>query len=88
MIFGKTCFFYDFGLKLRNLSYKSDEKSLVLHKKQNTMVNNNFKQALHLGMKLAVVLVGACMFAHVGMDFTFSFIFLWKGLSNMKKKGR
>ena len=51
------------------------------------MANNNFKQALHLGMKLAVVLVGACMFAHVGMDFTFSFIFLWKGLSNMKKKG-
>lgn len=52
------------------------------------MANNNFKQALHLGMKLAVVLVGACMFAYVGMDFTFSFIFLWKGLSNMKKKGR
>ena len=52
------------------------------------MANNNFKQALHLGMKLAVVLVGACMFAHVGMDFTFSFIFLWKGLSNMTKKGR
>mgnify|MGYP000009667816 FL=1 len=52
------------------------------------MANNNFKQALHLGMKLAVVLVGAYMFAHVGMDFTFSFIFLWKGLSNMKKKGR
>lgn len=57
-------------------------------KKRKTMANNNFKQALHLGMKLAVVLVGACMFAHVGMDFTFSFIFLWKGLSNMKKKGR
>ena len=52
------------------------------------MANNNFKQALHLGMKLAVVLVGAYMFAHVCMDCTFSFIFLWKGLSNMKKKGR
>lgn len=33
MIFGKTCFFSDFDFKLRNLSNKSNEKSLVLHKK-------------------------------------------------------
>ena len=63
-------------------------KNEIFLQKQYTMAKNNFKQALHLGMKLAVVLVGAYMFAHVSMDFTFSFIFLWKGLSNMKKKGR
>lgn len=40
-----------------------------------------------LGMKLVVILVGVCMLAYVDFDFTFSFIFLWKGLSNMKKKG-
>ena len=43
------------------------------------MANNNFKQALHLGMKLTVALVGAYMFAHVGMDFTF-FHFLMEGI--------
>lgn len=69
------------------LSYKSDEKSLVLHKKKN-MTNFNKWQALHLGMKLALAVIGACFLAHVDFDFTFSFIFLWKGLSNMKKKGR
>ena len=45
------------------------------------------QQALHLVMKLALVSIGACFLAHLGMNFTFSFIFLWKGLSNMKKKG-
>lgn len=45
------------------------------------------QQALHLGMKLALVSIGACFLAHFGMDFTFSFIFLWKELSNLKKKG-
>ena len=45
------------------------------------------QQALHLGMKLAFVSVGACFLAHFGMDFTFSFILLWKGLSNLKKRG-
>lgn len=39
-------------------------------------------------MKLAVILVGACMLAHVDLDFTFSFILLWKGLSKIRKKGR
>ncbi len=46
------------------------------------------QQALHLGMKLALVVIGACILVHAGVDFTFSFILLWKGLSNMKKKGR
>lgn len=46
------------------------------------------KQALHLGMKLALVFIGACFLAHFDMDFTFSFIFLWKELSNLKKRGR
>ncbi len=50
-------------------------------------MNIKKRQALHLGMKLALVVIGACFLAHVGMDFTFSFIFLWKGLSNMRKKG-
>ena len=45
------------------------------------------QQALHLGMKLALVFIGACFLAHFGMDFTFSFILLWKGLSNLKKRG-
>lgn len=45
------------------------------------------QQALHLGMKLALVFIGACFLAHFGMDFTFSFIFLWKELSNLKKRG-
>ena len=45
------------------------------------------QQALHLGMKLALVSIGACFLAHFDMDFTFSFIFLWKELSNLKKKG-
>jgi len=51
------------------------------------MANFNKWQALHLGMKLALAVIGACFLAHVDFDFTFSFIFLWKGLSNMKKKG-
>lgn len=46
------------------------------------------QQALHFGMKLTFVSVGACFLAHFGMDFTFSFIFLWKELSNLKKRGR
>lgn len=45
------------------------------------------QQALHLCMKLALVFIGACFLAHFGMDFTFSFIFLWKELSNLKKRG-
>ena len=52
------------------------------------MANFNKWQALHLGMKLALAVIGACFLAHVDFDFTFSFFFLWKGLSNMKKKGR
>lgn len=28
------------------------------------------------------------MLAHVDLDFTFSFILLWKGLSKIRKKGR
>ncbi len=52
------------------------------------MENVNKRQALHLGMKLALAIIGACFLSHAGMDFTFSFILLWKGLSNMKKKGR
>lgn len=51
------------------------------------MTKKFLKQALHLGMKLALVVFGAYFLAQVGMDFTFSFILLWKGLSNMKKKG-
>lgn len=51
------------------------------------MINFNKWQALHLGMKLALAVIGACFLAHVDFDFTFSFFFLWKGLSNMKKKG-
>lgn len=49
--------------------------------------NKQKQQALHLGMKLAFVSVGACFLAHFGMDFTFSFIFLWKELGNLKKRG-
>lgn len=56
-------------------------------KRKKIMDINNLKQALHLGMKLALVIIGAYFLAQVGMDFTFSFILLWKGLSNMKKKG-
>lgn len=52
------------------------------------MISFNKWQALHLGMKLALAVIGACFLAHVDFDFTFSFFFLWKGLSNMKKKGR
>lgn len=63
-------------------------KNEIFLQKQYIMAKNNFKQALHLGMKLAVVVVSAYILAHVGVDLTFSFIFLWKGLSNMKKKGR
>lgn len=51
------------------------------------MTNKNVKQVLHLGMILAFAVIGAFILAQVGMDFTFSFILLWKGLSNMKKKG-
>lgn len=50
--------------------------------------NKQKQQALHLVMKLALVSIGACFLAHFGMDFTFSFIFLWKELSNFKKRGR
>lgn len=51
------------------------------------MTKKFFKQALHLGMKLASAVIDAFILAQVDMDFTFSFILLWKGLSNMKKKG-
>lgn len=61
---------------------------LLIYFKKKIMTNFNKWQALHLGMKLALAVIGACFLAHVDFDFTFSFFFLWKGLSNMKKKGR